>query len=166
MVMASIDLIMQATQSRSQDLGDAVVKLNVSDSIQLTPGNGALGLADVLYKDTRTLAASASENLDLSGSLLDAFGAVIAPAEIVLIYVKAAAGNTNNVVIGNVTHAFPGPLGANGTYTVTPGDYYLATSRAGWPVVNSTGDLLKIANSGSGTAVTYDIVVIGRSVAG
>lgn len=166
MVTATIDLSIQATQARSQDLGDAVVKLQLSDSIQLTPGNGALGLADVLYKDTRTLAASASENLDLSGSLLDAFGTAIAPAEIVLIYVKAAAGNTNSVVIGNVNNAFPGPLGATGTYTVTPGEYYLATSRAGWPVVNSTGDHLKIANSGSGTAVTYDIVVIGRTVAG
>jgi hypothetical protein len=119
-----------------------------------------------LFKDTRTIAASASENLDLTGVLTDAFGATVANAEVIAIYVKAAAANTNSVIIGNVANGFVGPLGATGTYTVLPGDFFLATSQAGWAVTAATGDLLKIANSAGGTSVTYDVVIIGRSVVG
>ena len=119
-----------------------------------------------MFKDTRTLAASGTENLDLAGVLVDAFGATATSAEIIAIYVKAAAGNTNNVVIGNVTNGFVGPLGATGTYTVSPGDFFLATSRAGWAVTAATADLLKITNSAAGTPVTYDVVIIGRSIVG
>jgi len=35
-------------------------------------------------------------------------------------------------------------------------------SAGGYAVTNSTGDILQIANSSSGTSVTYDIIVIGE----
>jgi hypothetical protein len=165
-VTANIDLSIQVTQTGTADLGNPVVRASIAETLQLSEGNGALGLADVFFKDTRTLAASATENLDLSGVLVDAFGAIATSAEIVAIYIKAANANTNNVIVGNVTNGFAGPLGATGTYTISPGDYYLAINKGGWAVTNATGDLLKIANSAAGTSVTYDVVIIGRSIVG
>lgn len=165
-VTGEIAVSLNVTQVGTADLGNPTVKASISELFQFTAGNAALGTADVMFKDTRTLAASGTENLDLAGVLVDAFGATATSAEIIAIYVKAAAGNTNNVVIGNVTNGFVGPLGATGTYTVSPGDFFLATSRAGWAVTAATGDLLKITNSAAGTPVTYDIVIIGRSIVG
>ena len=165
-VTGSVDISINATQVGAADLGNPTVKVAISESEQFTAGNAALGTADILFKDTRTLAASGTENLDLAGVLADAFGATITAAEIVVIYVKAADANTNNVVIGNVANGFVGPLGATGTYTVSPGDYYLAVSRAGWAVTAATADLLKVTNSAGGTPVTYDVVIVGRTVAG
>lgn len=165
-VNASIDVIISATQIGTADLGNPTVNAAFAETSQFVQGNGALGTADVMFKDTRTLAASATENLDLAGVLLDAFGAVATSAEVVAIFIKAAAANVNSVIIGNVVNGFVGPLGATGTYTVSPGDYYLAVSEAGWAVTAATADLLKIANSGAGTSVTYDILIIGRTVVG
>ena len=34
---------------------------------------------------------------------------------------------------------------------------------AGWLVTAGTGDLLKIANGGAGSAVDYDIILIGAA---
>lgn len=165
-VTGEIAVSINATQSGAADLGNPSVRATISELFQFTDGNAALGRADVMFKDTRTLAASATENLDLTGALVDAFGATVANAEVLAIYVKAAAGNTNNVVIGNVTNGFLGPLGATGTYAVSPGDFYLATSKAGWAVTAATADLLRVANSGAGTGVTYDVIIIGRSIVG
>jgi hypothetical protein len=48
---------------------------------------------------------------------------------------------------------------------IGPGDVFLITRRsaAGLPVVAATGDILKIANSGAGSAVTYRIIIIGEA---
>jgi hypothetical protein len=115
-----------------------------------TPGS----LSTKIVYDTRTLAASASEDLDLAGAFAN-FTKVHA------IYVFATSANTNNVVVGGASaNSFVAPF--TGTVTVGPGGENLVTSKAGWTVTAGTGDLLKIANSNSGSAVTYDIVVAGE----
>ena len=165
-VNAEISLSIKAQQIGTADLGSPRMTLDpISEILQFTSGTDTVGKADLLFSDTRTLAASATEDLDLAGVLLDAFGNTITAAEIVAIFVKAAPANTNSVVIGGAETPFAGPLGATGTYAVKPGEYYLATSRSGWAVTPSTGDLLKIANSGAGTGVSYDLVIIGCSAA-
>lgn len=165
-VTAEINLAITASLVGTADLGTPVLKVNpVNELVQLSGGTAAINQADLLFSDTRTLAASATEDLDLAGVLLDAFGATITAAEIVAVYVKADAANTNNVVIGAATQPFAGPLGATGTYTVSPGEYYLAVSQKGWAVGAGATDDLKIANSGAGTSVTYDVLIIGRTVA-
>ncbi|CAM5376651.1 hypothetical protein SCALM49S_02945 [Streptomyces californicus] len=58
-------------------------------------------------------------------------------------------------------------LGATHTLTVRPGGFVAVgtgvADAIGYAVTASTGDLLKIANSGAGSAVTYDIHIIGAS---
>ncbi|WP_310533132.1 hypothetical protein [Novosphingobium sp.] len=166
-VTAEIALGITATITGTNDLGSPKMRIEpISILTQFTEGTAAVGQANVLFSDTRTIAASATENIDLAGALTDAFGTTITAAEVVAIYVKADAANTNNVVVGNASsNGFVGPMGATGVYAVKPGEYFLATSQSGWAVTAATGDLLKIANSGGTTGITYDIIVIGRTVA-
>ncbi|WP_158719322.1 hypothetical protein [Streptomyces sp. NBRC 110035] len=149
------------------DLGTGKAAQSLSRSMSLASGTGA-GKADRIFSDRRTLAASASEDLDLAGVLLDAFGATITFARVKGLVIAAAAGNSNNVVVGAAA-ATPWAtlLGATHTLTLRPGAFLAvgtgAADAIGYAVTASTGDLLKVANSGAGTSVTYDIHIIGSS---
>jgi hypothetical protein len=165
-VAATIDLHISAKQTGSADLGTPTMLASVSKLLEFTPGTAAISQANVLFSDTRTLAASATENLDVAGVLADALGATIAAAEIVAIYVAAAAGNTNDVQLtrpaANGLVAF---LAAGDGLAIGPGDCFLFTNRKGITVTPATGDLLTLTNSAGTTGVTYDILILGRTVA-
>ncbi len=140
-------------------------KLEPGWQIDLTNGTGA-GKADRLWSDRRTIAASSSEDLDLAGSLTDALGATVTLARVKLLAVYALPTNTNDVVLGDAASAtWTSLLGADGTIAVKPGGLLLAVApgATAYPVTATTADLLKVANSSSGSAVTYDIYIIGAS---
>lgn len=164
----SVDLNITASitgaYAATRDLANVVQNLKVNTGYGLTTGTTA-GKADLVFTDTRTLTASSSENLDLAGTLTDVFGTTLTFVEVVAIYVKAAAGNTNNVVVGGAaSNGFATPFGdASDTVKVAPGGVFLLTNDAGFGVTAGTGDILKIANGGGSTSVTYDIVIVGRS---
>lgn len=167
-VTAEIALSIDAVLTGSSDLGTSRFKLDrISEVLQFAEGTDAVGKADILFSDTRTLSASGTEDLDLAGSLINALGATITAAEIVAIFIRAAAGNSNNVnVTRPASNGFAGPfLAAGDGVSVKPGEYALMASRSGWAVTAGTGDLLTITNSSSGSSVTYDVVVIGRTTA-
>jgi hypothetical protein len=144
--------------------GDALLKY--VKQMNLATGTGA-NQADKIFDDQRTLTASSSEDLDLAGVLVDAYGATLTFARVKFLLVYAAAGNTNNVVVGGASsNAWPGPFGATThTVAVRPGGLLvmMAPDATGWPVTPATGDLLHVANSAAGTSVTYDVVIIGSS---
>lgn len=143
----------------------AVAPLDLLTTINLANGTGA-NAANQVWSDTRTLAASGSENLDLAGALTDAFGATITFTKIKAILIKAAPGNTNNVVIGaEATNPWVGLLNSTGTITLRPGAGFMAWApdSTGMAVVASTGDLIKVVNSAGTTGVDYTIVVIGEA---
>lgn len=120
--------------------------------------------ANKIFADTRQLAASGNEDLDVSGSLVGPVGLSGVFTAIKAIYIKADPLNANNVVIKpGASNGFLGPFGAAAnTITLKPGDVFMATClKAGWAVVAATGDLLNIANSAAGTPVNYDIVLVG-----
>lgn len=150
------------------DLANPAVSLSRGYSASLITGTGA-GKADRIWHDQRTLAASATEDLDLSGALTDALGGSAVFAKIKGIVVAAAAGNVNNVLVGGVTNGlstFLSPA-ATGIITLRPGAVFAlfagAADATGYAVTAATADLLHVANSGSGTPVTYDVIVIGTS---
>lgn len=164
-VEANINLTIAVSQKGTNDLGVPTFAANIDQNLRFTGGTDAITKANILFSDSRTLGASATENLDLAGVLVGPLGDTITAAEIVAIYISAASANTNDVIIGNVTNGFPGPLGATGTYTLSPGEFVLMSSKNGWPVTAGTGDLIKVANSAGTTGVTYSIMIIGRSTA-
>lgn len=166
-VAASVELSIKATQTGAADLSRAQASVNISKALEFTAGTAATTQANILYSKTRTLAASANEDLDLAGALADALGATIASAEIVLIYIAAASGNTNNVNVSRpASNGFIGPfLAAGDGLKIEPGMFTILASRNGWAVTAGTGDLINVANSAAGSSVSYDVVVIGRTVA-
>lgn len=156
------------TLTSALDLGAGSAPQTLSRSMPLGNGTTA-GKADRVFSDRRTLAASGTEDLDLAGTLLDAFGAAITFARIKGLIIAAAAGNVNNVIIGSAASApWITLLGATHTLTLRPGAFVAVgtgvADAIGYAVTATTADLLKIANSGAGTGVTYDIHIIGASV--
>lgn len=153
--------------TKALDLTTATDLLAFSRSVHLESGTGA-GKADRVFHDQRTLAASASEDLDLAGVLTDVYGAAITFARIKYIAISAASGNTNNILVGAASATqWVGLLNTTGVVTLRPGATLAAMSGAadavGMAVTAGTGDLLKIANSAGSTSVTYDIVIVGVS---
>lgn len=134
--------------------------------MNLVNGTGA-GQADRVFSETRTIAASGNFDYDLTGTLTDVYGQTLAMARVKAIIIIASAANVNDVVLGGAAaNQFAGPFGAVAhTIKVRPGGWLvLATPDAtGWPIVAGTGDLLRVANGGAGSGVTYDIVLLGAS---
>ena len=160
-----VSVELAAVLTGSPDFGAPSSRVNLAQQLDLASGTGA-GKADKIWTDQRTIAASGSEDLDLAGSLTDVFGGTITLATVKVLYVRASAANTNDVVLGNASsNAWDTLLGDTGTVTLKPGAIFLvaATAANPWGVTASTGDLLKVANSSSGSSVTYDICVIGAS---
>lgn len=166
-VRGDIRFNLDLTHVGSNDIGSPKMPVSVEKLLSLTAGTDATNKANILFSDRRTLSASANEDIDLAAALTDAFGATITAAEVVAIFVEAASGNTNNVnVTRPASNGFIGPfLAAGDGVSVKPGDWQPFVSQTGWAVTAGTGDLINIANSSSGSSVTYDIVIVGRTVA-
>lgn len=142
---------------------------NLTKRISVSLANGVLaGMADRIWADTITLAASATQDIDLAGTLTDALGGPAVFARIKGLLVAANSANVNTVVVGAAAaNPIVGLLGATHTVTLRPGAVFCAfagaTDLAGYVVTPGTGDLLRVANGGAGGTVTLDIAVIGCS---
>lgn len=131
-------------------------------STVLGNGTGA-GQASQVWADQRTLTPSSNENIDLAGSLTNAFGVTLTFTKIRLFIVRALSTNTNNV---NVIRASSNGVvlfnAASGGVSLAPSDFIVYGSPSvGVTVTAATGDLFNIANSAGGTSVTYDIIIVG-----
>ena len=122
---------------------------------------------DLVYVDQRTLAASATEDLDLAGGVENSFGDTLTFVDVRMIFVKASSDNTNDVLVGGAaSNAFVNWVSnSSDVVVVKPGGvlFLYTPTDPGYAVTASTGDLLRIGNSSSGTSVTYDIYVGGTS---
>lgn len=155
----------KASHIRSLDLAEGLVPLDKRTRVELTSGTGS-GQADLIFHDQRTLAASATEDLDLAGSLADAYGTTLTFARIKAVLISAASANTNNVnVTRPASNGVPLFLAAGDGIAVRPGGAFLwvAPDATGVAVTAGTGDLLTLTNSAGSTGVTYDVVIIGAS---
>jgi hypothetical protein len=161
---AQLSIVLAGLYSAPLDLGTAKFDFSLPAGSAFDPG-----AIDKLFSDTRTLAPSASEDLDLVGTLTDSFGAVVTFARVKAMVIRANPANTNNVLIGGVTNgwaAFLSPA-ATGIITLRPGACVAMASASGdataYATTAGTGDLLHVANSAAGTSVTYDVAIIGSS---
>lgn len=150
------------TLSDSPDIGNSNYSLDYIQYFPIVNGTGA-GQANMTWTDTRTISASSSENLDLAGVLTNSFGTTLTFTKIKGMIVTANSANTNNVLVGGAaSNAFINWVAdATDIIQLPPNAVFSFFNPAGYAVTAATGDLLKIANSSSGTPVTYDIVLIG-----
>jgi hypothetical protein len=162
---ARVETTITATETKTTDLSVATDVLTYNKRIELATGTGA-NQADLIFHDQRTLIASATEDLDLAGSLTDQFGTTLTLARIKGIVVTAAAANTNNVnVIRPASNGVPIFLAAGDGMPVKPGGKFewWAPDATGIAVTAGTGDLLTFTNSAGTTSVTYDVIIVGAS---
>lgn len=165
---SKLTLSVAANLTSALDLAVASVPLLKDYATILASGTGA-GQADKVFHDTRTLTASSTEDLDLAGGLTDALGVALTFVKIKALIISAAAGNTNNVLVGGVAAGLSTIIvpQTTGIVTVRPGATFAVfagvADSTGYAVTATTADLLHIANSSSGTPVTYDVIVIGTS---
>lgn len=148
------------------DLSTPSSLVKIAQQITFLQGAGA-GQADMIWHDRRTIAASATDSLDLAGTALqNPFGANLTFARLKMIFVRAAAANTNNVnVVRPASNGVPWALAAGDGFAVKPGGLFLwhDPSAAGAVVTAGTGDLIDIVNSAGGTSVEYDVVLVGAA---
>jgi hypothetical protein len=163
---ASLKLIINAVLSGATDLGSQSAPMNQAFPISFSDGAGA-GQANVIFADRRVLAASANEDLDLVGSLTNLLGGAAAFARVKAIIIVAAAANVNNVVVSRPAAAGVPFVDAEEKLfpDVRPGGLaaWVDPGATGVAVTATTADLVNIANSSSGSSVTYDIIVIGAA---
>jgi hypothetical protein len=162
---ANVKVSISATQTKTADFESASSAIALALAVAYADGTAA-SQADRIFKDTRTLTASATEDLDFSGSLTDIYGATVAFADIRVLFITADAANTNNVrVIRPASNGLVLFAAASDEIAVRPGGcfLYVATDTTAIPVTAGTGDLLTLTNSAGSTSVTYSIVVIGAS---
>lgn len=152
-----------AVNKKSLDGRDVIDNIPTSQDILLGSGTG-YGKADMAFCDQRTLATNTSENLDLAGSLVDAFGQTMTMVKVKAIEIEALEANTTNLTFGAAaSNTFVGPFAdATDGIVLKPGDKAVLLSRTGWTVTASTGDILKVANA-AGASATYNIKIIAAS---
>lgn len=162
---STLNFSVSGIHSGTADLGTPALPFSLSSNFTLASGTGA-NQADRVFTDTRTLGASGTEDLDLAGVLLDAFGAAITFVKMKALIIKAAAANTNNVNLSRPAGATGVPifLAISDGIIIPPG-YTFAWfgPGTGITVTPATGDLITLTNSAGGTSVTYDVVIIGTS---
>lgn len=154
-----------ASQSGSNDLGNPLFVPELRKLLQFVVGTGA-NQADIVFTDTRTIAISTNDDIDLSGVLTNAFGAVIAAAEIVgIIIVNKSTVQTLTVGVAG-TNPWVTMWAASGDgIKVFPGGVFcnFAPDASGLgAVVGGASDVLRIAN-GAGATCDYDIAILART---
>ncbi len=133
-------------------------------------GTGANQASQQWHSLARSIALSSSETLVLTvaggGSLVNAFGVSLTFTAIKVMLIHAYPTNTNDVIVGAAA-SNPWTTWLGGTtpsVTVKPGGTLLVVApvATGYVVTASTTDQLKVTNSSSGSAVVYDIFLLGN----
>lgn len=117
---------------------------------------------DTIYQAQRSLAAGASETLDLSGSLTNNLGGSAVFGHVKLVYIRSLS-SSGNLIVGNASQAWEGWISASGTETIaSKGTLLHVSPNDGWAVVNGVSDGLKITSSDTAVA-SYIISIQGTS---
>jgi hypothetical protein len=143
------------------DLSSPDDSLIYSIIANLSNGTGA-SQASQQWHDTRTIAPSGTDSIDLAGALVNAFGVTVTFTKVKLLLVRAAAANLNNIQVARpASNGWPWFLAVSDGFLLQPGAFNVFFDPGGIAVTAGTGDLLSIINAAGVNSVTYDIVVVG-----
>jgi hypothetical protein len=149
------------------DLANVVDASSVTYSDSLTDGTTA-GLADVIWHDTRALAATTNDDLDLTALTQSIYGSTVTKTfakvrGLLIINLSTTAGDDLEIG-GSGGNEWNVPFGATGDKIEVRanGTLLLAAPEDGYAVTNSSADILRIRNPGANT-INYKIVIWGTS---
>lgn len=140
----------------------ANIGINRSYQTQFSDGTGARQ-AKGCYHARRPLAA-ASEDLDLTGALVDAYGTALLQAEIKGLFIWNDSATATLTLGAAASNAWAALLGATGAIVLRPKSGFMVWTEdaAGWAVVAGTGDLLKVAGT---VGQAYEVILFGNDPA-
>lgn len=162
--IGSISVAVAGTLTSGLDIGTGTHKVDSNFKTNFTNGTAA-NQANMMWTDSRNLAGSTSEDLDLAGALTSAFGTSITFTSIKGIIISAATTNGGNLSIGgDATAAFNTWVNASADEIILApgGTFALVNPNAdGYAVTATTADILEVTNLDA-SAVDYDIILIGE----
>lgn len=155
---------MDATQTSAGDLATATATPSLTKTYIWTSGTGT-DQADRMYSDTGSITASSTTTLDLAGAaLLDPYGTAVVFVKLKMLRLEAAVANVNNVLVTRpASNGVPLFSAAGDQAIVQPGGVLEMVWPAGITVTAATGDLIDLVNSGAGTSVAYNLMLVGTS---
>ena len=158
---ALVRLAITGVYTKDMDLADPKDTLSKTIEQAFTYGTGS-GQANILFHDQRQLADAASEDLDLYGSLANAFGTTLNFAKVKALIIKNLSSTQTLSVGGAAATQFSNWVAnVNDIVVLPPGSFLCLVNPAGY-AVTSILDLLKIANS-AGAVCDYEIIIIGNT---
>jgi hypothetical protein len=129
----------------------ANLPVNYQPSVSYSNGSGA-DQASGLYQNTLALSGGAL-NVDLNGVLTDSYGTTVSATKLKAITITNNSA-TNTMTFGNASsNQWIGLLNSTGTITLNPGASFVVMdpTSTGMVVTASTGDILKVAGTGTDT---------------
>ncbi|MBI1899747.1 MAG: hypothetical protein HYS13_01375 [Planctomycetia bacterium] len=126
--------------------------------------------ADKLWHDSRSVGASASDDLDLTALVSTIFGSSVTinfakVKAILIVNLSTTAGQVLRVGGAGAGQAFAAPFASDAAGKVEVGPnscLLLSHQKDGWTVTPGTGDILRVNNPNL-AAVTYKIAIVGTS---
>lgn len=126
----------------------------------------AAGEADLCWSDRRTVAASATDTIDLAGGGLKSLGASVNFAKVTAIIIRNRSTTAGDVLqVGPAAaNGFVGPwVDASDLNSISPEGFAVFQNDTGWTVTGGSVDTIRIVETGGANSVVYDIFVLGRS---
>lgn len=152
---------------------DVVNQQNETTAVSFTSVGAGANQANEVWFDARELEASASEELDLYGSLTNVFGETVNFARVKVFVVErvanaddSTAGTSITVGTAAASNTWVGPFAdASDGVKVRAGGFvaFGCDDATGWAVTDSSADKLKIANDDATNKSTYRIWLIGAT---
>jgi hypothetical protein len=160
-LVGSINLSIQASLTSALDLSTARDPLAYTLAQAISDGAGA-DQSNQCWHDTRTLVASANDDLDLAGVLVNAFGATVTFARVKFLFVRNKTTSGAPITVGPA----PAQGVANflGTSDRLPIGAWMCMGlfdATGWAITAGTADKIRIGNTSGSLTATYDIIVVG-----
>lgn len=162
---AKLDVSCKTRFDNVLDQDNARLERNHSFTDSMTDGN-AIDLAQVMFYDERSVAASGTDSINLESTLTDAFGNTLDFTKI-----KGVIIENRSVTVGDIlevtspaVNGFVGMLKTAGdAIEVHPGGLFLwwDPSAAGAAVGTGADNLLNIVEAGGANTVTYRITLLG-----
>lgn len=150
MIKASGTVRLSFIAALNKDIGAGSAAGKLPFSVEAMLGSGAgNGQINLAWWGKRTLAPLASEDLVLTGGLIDALGQAAEFSIVKGIYI---ATNRGLAIVGDAITESGFPLAA--------GDVFMTTNFGnGWPVAE--GGAIRISNNDAVNSATYEIAIIG-----
>ena len=149
----------------ASDLSNPTELIGTLYSQVMASGTGANQM-NMLWHDQRSLAATTGEDLDLAGSLVNSFGVTMTFVRVKFLYIGAASANNGLIQVGGAAgnQFINWVADSSDIVNVRAGGFacFFAPDATAYAVTATTGDILKVYNSGA-AAGTYDIIIGGAS---